>query len=179
MSEQTFSLLPFPTDSPLAGIKISGGIARNANTLAINYVLQGTFAEIEIPKQADVPVRQNNLWEQTCFEFFLGAKGFDQYWEFNLSPSGHWNVYRFESYRQGMQEETAFMSLPFKVQQEPGALRLGLEVDVSSIVRANQALEVGVNAVVKMKGGGMKYWALAHSGTRPDFHHRDTFAVAL
>ena len=99
MNEQSFALLPFSTDSPFGDIKINSGIARNANAFAINYVLQATMAEIVIPERAGIPIRKNNLWEETCFECFIGVKGFEYYWEFNLSPSGHWNVYRFESYR--------------------------------------------------------------------------------
>lgn len=179
MNEQSFSLLPFPADSPPPAIKISGSIARSSNTLAITYVLQGALAEIEVQEPADVAMRKGNLWEATCFEFFLGVKGVDQYWEFNLSPTGHWNVYRFESYRQGMQEETVFMSLPFSIQQDRDVLRLALEIDQVSIIHAGQALEIGVSGVIKFMDGGMKYWALAHPGTSPDFHRRDTFIVQL
>ena len=64
---------------------------------------------------ADMPARRDRLWEETCFEFFLAVKNSPRYWEFNLSPAGHWNVYRFADYRQGMQEEPAFASLPFSV----------------------------------------------------------------
>jgi hypothetical protein len=179
MNEQSFFLLPFPADSPPPATKISGNIARNSNTLAITYVLQGALAEIEIPERADAAMRKCNLWEATCFEFFLGVKGLDQYWEFNLSPAGHWNVYRFASYRQGMQEETVFMSLPFSVQHDQDFLRLALEIDLASIIHAGQALEIGVSAVIKFMDGGVKYWALGHPGTVPDFHRRDTVIVQL
>ena len=44
------------------------------------------------------PRRRDRLWEETCLELFLGEEGSERYWEFNLSPAGHWNVYRFEFY---------------------------------------------------------------------------------
>lgn len=179
MNEQSYSLLPFPTDTPFVDIQISSSIARNANAFVASYVLQGSLSEIVIPDPVERPIRKNNLWEETCFEFFLGKKGSGQYWEFNLSPSGHWNVYRFSSYRQGMQEETALIPFPMSVQQEPDALRLALEIDLVNIVRAGQALEVGISAVVKMVDGRMSCWALAHPDTRPDFHQRDSFIVKL
>lgn len=179
MNGQIFSLLPFPADDLLSDIKIGASVVRRSNTLVVSYVLQGTLTEVVIPEQEGRPIRKNNLWEGTCFEFFLGVKGFDQYWEFNLSPAGHWNVYRFEAYRQGMQEDAAFMSLPLKVRQEPDALRLGLEIDLANIIHAEQALEVAVSAVIKLKDGRMEYWAVAHSDDEPDFHQRDSFVVAL
>src|SRR4030042_7193941 len=56
--------------------------------------------------------------------FPFPGEGSERYWEFNLSPAGHWNVYRFASYRKEMREEPAFASLPFRVRTEPEALRL-------------------------------------------------------
>jgi len=65
------------------------------------------------------------------------------------------------------------------VKQEPDTLLLALEIDLVNIVRAGQALEVGMSAVIKLREGRMIYWALAHPDTRPDFHQRDSFTVAL
>ncbi len=43
--------------------------------------------------------RQDFLWEQTCFEIFIGVQGEDFYREINLSPSQAWQAYAFEEYR--------------------------------------------------------------------------------
>jgi hypothetical protein len=117
MNEQTFSLQPFPSTKPLPNLKIAGCIARHANQLNLRYTLFGDLTEVAIAPSSDTPMRKHELWEDTCFEFFLGIKDSQRYWEFNLSPAGHWNVYRFDGYRQGMQEETAFMRFPFSVQK--------------------------------------------------------------
>jgi hypothetical protein len=121
----------------------------------------------------------DRLWEETCLELFLGAKGSGRYWEFNLSPAGHWNVYRFTSYREGMQEEPALSSLPFGVRIEPGILRLSLDLDLRKILPAGEAVEAGVCAVIRTATGGTSHWALAHPGPRPDFHRRDGFALTI
>ncbi len=110
---------------------------------------------------------------------FLGARGSDWYWEFNLSPAGYWNVYRFAGYRQGMAEEVAFASLPFSVERGPESLILAVEVRLAGIVRADQGLDVGIAAVVKGRDGALTYWALAHPGPQPDFHRRDGFIIRL
>lgn len=39
------------------------------------------------------------MWEQTCFEIFIGVQGEDYYREINLSPSQAWQAYQFEEYR--------------------------------------------------------------------------------
>ena len=111
MNSRSFSLKPF--SSVGIPIMIKGSVGRLANKFSISYSLTGALSEIVIPAPADMPERRNNIWQETCFEFFLGLKDYDQYWEFNLSPSGHWNVYRFEAYREGKQDEETFTSLPY------------------------------------------------------------------
>ncbi len=179
MSGGSFSLQPFPVAGHLPRVTIVGSIARRSNTLAIRYALLGQVADLVIPAPAAMPARRYALWEETCFEFFLAVKDSPRYWEINLSPSGDWNVYRFTAYRQGMQEETAFTSLPLSVQRESDSLSLALELDLDVIVRADQALEVAVSAVIKQRDGEVTYWALTHRGPQADFHRRDTFIMTM
>lgn len=173
---KSFALRPFPSTLPLPDVRITGSIGRHSNRLSLAYALLGPLAEIEIP-QPDVPGRRNNLWEETCFELFLSPENSGGYWEFNLSPSGHWNVYRFEAYRQGMAEEQAFYSLPFSIRREQDALHLSLELDLDRILPKVQALEVGITAVIRSSKGAISYWALTHPGPEPDFHRRDGFII--
>jgi hypothetical protein len=177
--EQLFALQPFSSTKLLSDLKIVGKIARNANHLAIRYRLMGNLTEVAIAPRSDPPARKHNLWEDTCFEFFMGSKNCDRYWEFNLSPAGHWNVYRFDGYRQGMQEETAFTTLPFSVEQRSDSLELALELDLGKIVPAGQALEVAITTVIKHRDGEVTYWALTHQGAEADFHLRDSFILEL
>ncbi|PHM08176.1 DOMON-like domain-containing protein [Nostoc sp. 'Peltigera malacea cyanobiont' DB3992] len=179
MNNQTFSLQPFPSTESFPHLKITGNISRNANQLTICYNLGGDLKEIAIVPPSNAPSRKYELWEDTCFEFFLGIKDSARYWEFNLSPAGHWNVYRFDGYRQGMQEETAFEKLPFNVQNQVDSLAVALDVDLDKIVSANQAIEIGVTTVVKHRDGEITYWALTHQGIEADFHLRDSFIVEL
>jgi hypothetical protein len=179
MIEQCFSLQPFPRASPRPCFQITGSIARRSNRLAIRYALLGPLAEFTIPAPAAMPTRKNGLWEETCFEFFLAVMDSPGYWECNLSPAGHWNVYRFAAYRQGMQEEGAIVSLPFAVRNHIDTLELALDLDLDPIVRADQGLEAAISAVIKRPNGEATYWALTHRGSQADFHRRDGFIVTL
>lgn len=179
MSGQDFCLQPFSPLSPPLTIRITGHINRRRGHLAIRYDLRGDLAELVIPAPAARPARRHGLWEATCFEFFLGVKDAPQYWEFNLSPAGHWNIYRFARYRQGMAEETAFTSLPLNLRRHPDSLEVALELDVGSILAADQPLRVGIAAVIQLADGGLTYWALTHPGPEADFHRRDSFLVEL
>jgi hypothetical protein len=179
MSDRSFSLQPFSASSPLPDIEITGQIARHSNTLTIAYQLVGALAEIAIASPSASPTRQHELWQETCFEFFLGTPNSPQYWEVNLSPAGDWNVYRFESYRAGMEEEMAFESLPFSVQTRSNAFMLDLKLNLDSIVSEETKLHMAISTVIQTQNGEISYWALTHPGLEADFHRRDSFAISL
>lgn len=179
MNIQSFSLQPFPTVSPLPDIKIKCTVVRNSNTLDVSYELSGDIKDLLIPEKAGAPARKTRLWEETCLELFLGISNSPVYREFNLSPAGHWNVFLFDAYRQGMREEPAFKSLPFNVQVSPDSFVLCLEIELNRIIRTGQSLEAAVCAVVKQKNGNTSYWAVTHKGLQADFHRRDSFIIEL
>ncbi|BAY11515.1 DOMON-like domain-containing protein [Calothrix sp. NIES-2098] len=179
MNNQSFSLQPFPATGQLLKIKIAGNIARNVNKLTIQYTLFGDIEKIALASPSATPSRKHELWQETCFEFFLGIKNSQRYWEFNLSPAGDWNVYRFDGYRQGMQEEAAFSTLPFIIQQQADSLELTLDVDLDKIILQEQALEVAITTVIKQTDVEVTYWALNHRGAEADFHRRDSFILEL
>lgn len=179
MSGRDFSLKPFHPAGSMPDLKITGSITRRSGTLAVRYTLLGPLMEIMVTAPADRPVRKKKLWEETCFEFFLGIKDSERYWEINLSPEGHWNVYSFKSYRHGMQEEPAFMSLPFSVRDRSDTLQLALEFELSKIIPDYQPLQAGISAVIKTTDNKKSYWALTHPGPRADFHLRDSFILEL
>ena len=177
MNSHSFSLKPFsPVGIP---ITIKGNIGRNSNRFTVNYSLTGFLSNLVIPAPADLPERRNNIWQETCFEFFLGLKDDARYWEFNLSPSGHWNVYRFNAYREGQQEEEAFTSLPFNVSSSTDAFLLDMEFDLDKIITADETLEAGISAVIKQRDGNATHWALTHQNQQADFHKRESFIIEL
>jgi hypothetical protein len=179
MNSQDFMLQPFSKTGLWPGLQITGTVARQVNTLTISYLVSGPLGELTIPLWSDRPNRTIGLWEKTCLEFFIAERDSPRYWEFNLSPSGDWNVYRFEAYRQGLLEEEAFSSLPFKVRNQPDSFLLVLEFDLGVILRAEQLLEMAISAVLKTSQGDEGLWALVHRGPEADFHSRDSFVIKL
>jgi hypothetical protein len=179
MIPRHFTLKPFPGEAPRFPLQITGTIARHGHILALSYELRGDLAAVTLPAPAGRPARHHGLWEETCFECFLAYKDSSQYWEFNLSPAGHWNAYGFEAYRRGMHEEPALAALPFTVTRESASLLLTLEVDVARLFPRGQALDAAIAAVIKNQDSTLMYWALAHPGPQPDFHRRDSFLIRL
>ncbi len=174
-----FTLKPFGEDLVTASLKITGDLARRGSSLSWHYELRGNLKAVALPLPAARPARRHGLWEDTCFEFFLAEEKAEGYWEVNLSPAGHWNVYRFDAYRQGMQEEPAIAALPFTVQREADVFRLEVTMDLGGLIPADKALEAGLAAVIKGQDGSMSYWALTHPGPHPDFHRREAFIIRL
>ena len=125
MNLRNFALTPFTPLRPGLEVAVTGSLVRDARTLAITYTLRGPLAGLVIPAPDPRPARRDGLWEATCFEFFLAAPGTPAYWEFNLSPAGHWNVYRFADYRTGMTEETAVKALEVRVRRGCGRRAAG------------------------------------------------------
>lgn len=174
-----FLLKPFPGEGNPAGLTIRGSLGRRADTLSLLCEVRGDLSKVRIPAAAEAPGRRSRLWEETCLELFLGTEDSGTYWEFNLSPAGHWNAYRFASYREGMAEEPAVASLPFIVRRDPEGLLLAAEIGVGGIVPPGKSLSAAVAAVIGTSDGGKSHWAPAHPASRPDFHRRDGFVLTL
>jgi hypothetical protein len=125
------------------------------------------------------PDRQDGLWRRTCAELFFGVPGQTGYHEWNLSPSGHWNLYRFDGYRAGGRVETAVNGAAPQVLRAGGALTLRADLPLRPLGLAALPLEVGISAVVEATDGSLSHWALAHPAARPDFHDRRGFVLRL
>jgi hypothetical protein len=173
-----FQLQPFPA-ARLPEIEISGRIDRVDAILSIEYQLVGDLTQIEIPSPARLPSRKFALWEATCFEFFLGVPGASNYWEFNLSPAGDWNVFYLDDYRQGLRDEIVFTSLPVQIDRQPHSLSISLNCDLGKIISIEQQIEVAITSVIKVARGEFSYWALTHCDREADFHVRDSFIIKM
>jgi len=173
-----FRLIPFAS-GVLPIIEIVGSIDRVDNILSIEYQLLGDLNLVAIVSPAVAPSRKFELWEATCFEFFIGVLGDRNYWEFNLSPSGDWNVFHLDNYRQGLRNETVFTTLPFDIDRSANYLTLKLGFDLSQILSIARQLEVSVTTVIRSTQDELSYWALTHCGEEADFHLRDSFVIKL
>jgi hypothetical protein len=179
MTEHSFSLIPFPA-SVLPHISITGNVSLQNNILTLYYLISGEIENILFPLKSVSPRRQDELWKLTCFEFFLAIKDRPEYWEFNMSPSGDWNVYHMDAYRRvGFREETSLQQLPFEAQREADKFHLNVVVDLNPILQRRQSLELGITGIIQTADGKETYWALSHPARQADFHLRESFILVL
>lgn len=179
MRKQTFSLIPFP-GSDVPDVQLNGQVGRQNNSLTLQYSLRGETARILLPERSSQPVRRDGLWVTTCFEFFLAPLNDPQYWEFNLSPSGDWNVYRMDAYRRvGFREEMSIDRLQSEAWLDAGCFMLNANIDLSPLIEQNHPIQIGISSVIQTIEKHESYWALGHPDVKADFHNRDSFLIHL
>lgn len=179
MKGESFSLVPFPGEGFGFVSGISGRLFREGAKLSVVYELRGSLTDLLIPALAARSERRDGLWQQTCFEMFFRRRPAESYWEVNLSPAGHWNLYAFAGYRQGMREERSGNAPAFNRREQAGLLSVSLELDISGIVATDDDLAIALSAVV-VSGRSIPFcWALHHPAPKPDFHHPGSFVLNL
>lgn len=141
----------------------------------INFIGVGKPAGLRVPEEA-LAAHTDELWRTTCFELFV-ALDEDAYAEFNFSPSSAWAAYHFDHYRTGMR----MLEVPApRIHLSTSAERIALSVDMTEdALPWDRTGPIGLSAVIEEQDGAISYWALAHPVGKPDFHHRDCFALTL
>lgn len=177
ISVKEISLQTHPQSDPGGVTAIEVSLARcPGGTIDIIYHVSGDVAQVELPAPK-VPDRTNNLWKTTCFEFFIKHSKETFYLEYNFAPSGLWAAYQFDDYRAGAGDAAA-SDPTIHTDRDERQFTLSASVVLPDGWRERQLL-VGISAVITAKSGEISYWALALPPGKPDFHHKDCFALQL
>lgn len=171
--------MPFDPACPLRALRVTCEAERAGNLLAATWRVAGDLSPLALPEPAATPSRRDGLWRATCLELFFAASGSPLYRELNLSPSGAWNLYRFDGYRRGGRPEPLRDELPFAVRRDPGRLEVRVRLPLDGIAAEGERLELAPAAVLAAHDGTVSHWALTHDGPAPDFHRRDGFLLRL
>lgn len=176
------TLTPHP-DTPCDAVqRIDVHVTRpRARGLALTYRVAGDIDDVRWPAIVDEKMgsRADELWRSTCLEAFVSAGA--GYYEFNLSPSGEWAVYRFNGYRSGMTSAAGAELYTLEAGRNDGGFELSAELDLDGLshLLPGQPWRLGLSAVIEESDGRKSYWALSHAPGRPDFHHPDSFAALV
>ncbi|MEJ0086568.1 MAG: DOMON-like domain-containing protein [Pseudomonadota bacterium] len=148
--------------------------------LTLDYRLVGDLASLRLPEPRS-SVRSDGLWRHSCFEGFVGHAGANDYWEYNFSPSGAWAAYHFTGYREGMAPlmKGAAPQITQKIGSDSCEVLATLDLSWLAKSSAGIGLRLGLAAVIEDRARVLSYWALKHPTGKPDFHHADSFVVAL
>ena len=166
-------------DTP--AVKVTGievGIARfDDGRLWLRYHAEGHLEALEL-NEPRLPERTDNLWQSTCFEAFLRKQGEESYVEYNFAPSGQWSAYAFNQYRSGGANLVVESAPQILLDASEGHFAMETEINCPTDWR-NSVIDLSLTAVIKETDGTKSYWALVHPLGKPDFHHRDCFALRL
>jgi hypothetical protein len=163
----------------VSGIAVEVRLA-TATTLVCNYSLHGDVGRVRMSGAA-VGHRADGLWQHTCFEAFIGARGVAGYYEFNFSPTLDWAAYQFTDYRAGMAPANLTHAPGLQVRRSSDQFELTATVHLDGLTPLCDArtLRLALAAVIEDQRGGLSYWALEHPPGEPDFHHPDSFTLDL
>lgn len=167
-------LIPYNEKSS-SSIQLQADFSVQGKNIFLDYRLTDPGQLVSLnPEQSrtsDVP-RKDELWTATCFEAFLRVPGKDSYYEFNFSTDPAWNAYAFTGYRTPQPPaETKDFRLMGLIWKEGH-----LQVELENLTPYNE-FEVSLTAVLQFKDLSKTYWAVAHKGPQPDFHHVDSFVL--
>ena len=162
---------PDVPDERVTGISVT--VDRGCAGLLLTYRLEGELAALRIP---DAPLDRERLWAHTCFEAFFAGEAGAAYREFNFSPNGQWMRFDFSAYRQRA-DGPGGSEPAIGLRRDKHVLELTARLPADQL--PSGALRAGLTAVVEHADGSLRYWALRHPPGKPDFHHRDGFALTL
>lgn len=120
-------------------------------------------------------MRADDLWRHSCFELFAAGAG-SAYRELNFAPSGQWAAYDFVDYRSGMTE--AVVSRAPLIVRRQGTMTFEITLDAALLNPLRcEPRALALCAVIEERGARFSYWSLHHAVGKPDFHHRESFAL--
>ncbi len=152
---------------------VTAAISPTPQGCEAEFRLEGHVPSIVVPAPA-TPARRDNLWKTTCFEIFWQPIGDTWYREFNLSPSGQWAAYDFDSFREGMRDAPV-EAIAVACSHDEGALVL----KASIAAHLPDPAQVALNAIVEHPDGSLQFWALAFPPGKPEFHSEACRAIIV
>ena len=166
-----------PGRSPDVAVKAS--VRFSDATLRCVFELTGAILDIVLPEAGEVR-RTDELWQATCFELFLQDHPGPAYQEFNISPAHGWNIYQFDTYRQGMRPVPTRRAPKIHSRRGHDDFLLSFEIAETDFLRRPDFLHhpgrVNLTTILLDRSGDLHYYALDVSHTPPDFHNPDSFA---
>ncbi len=120
-------------------------------------------------------IQKSGLWNETCFEFFWRFKS-KEYYELNVSPAGHWQIYSFYSYRNPNESNPIQFRLDNLSSSQMGnEYRFDCEL-ISSETSWIEMSSFQPTAILQSKSG-LEYFAPSHPTEKPDFHRMDHWII--
>jgi hypothetical protein len=136
------------------------------------FTIQGPIDTIIMPLHQRSPLRRDNLWKHTCLELFIHPPASRAYTELNITPSGHYNLYRFDDYRTG--QTPLSIATPPTITSHVTPTVATFDITLPALA---PPVALGPAVILEHLDNTLSYWALSHPSTSPDFHLGDLHTI--
>ena len=163
----TLLLKPFEAWAAQGGFSCSVRLRQKGCRLLLCFRVHGPLEQLIIPPASDGADFRPELWRTTCMECFLRPERGQPYTEWNFSPSRHWWVCAFDSYRLPARRQPDGLR-PLRMHARTAAEHLDLVAFIPLNDDVTQRIDPAV--LLEHADGRRSHWARTHQGDRPDFH---------
>jgi len=167
-----FDLREFKAQNPSSlNVQLAFGVSH----MEFNFVVKGEEPH-RFPSllSENLRKRKDELWKTDCFEIFWDYGG-ESYYELNLSPLGHWQVYSFQSERKRREEFDVHPPILSSTIHPNGYSLVGrLQLDNQNPTAPYKSHPC---VILNDGPGGFRYYASSHPQKAPDFHDKSHWKV--
>jgi hypothetical protein len=177
--KQRLKLIEHPKIKNLSGFGVSASLTKPTTQLwKVEFQVSGKIGSLKSVSKTRVDTfstRGRDLWQSTCFEFFLAPLGRDSkhYCEWNFSPTGHWDFFAFKQYREPIQLELAprnYGVSDFKSISTQEVLNLEFVVESGAEFLYSKS-RFNLSCILETENNSKYYFSLDHRNPeKPDFH---------
>jgi len=155
----------------MANITVEASFLIRNQTIQLEYKIEGEIAKYNFPQESQQK-RVHELWRKSCFEFFFSIGDSDEYYEINISPTTEWNIYHFNSYREGMKEVTDISIPSINVHRGKESISLSFEVQFLAQEIVNKPFSYNL-ATILLNNSSLRYFFTIHRKDGDvDFHNK-------
>lgn len=156
-------------------LTVEGTLILNSNKLSLHFKISGALKSYSFPKKEKLK-RANELWRATCFELFLANSKTKIYYEINISPTLHWNIYRLETYRAEPKELIVSSEAIIKIREDEQSYEINFELECKELDLA-EFDQYNLAVILLNNQNEREFWTIRPMGKSPDFHDRDGFSL--
>ena len=163
-----------------SNLQIEAWVERlNKRRVQIQLKLRDEQHQVTWPPHHGSQTRAEYLEKSTCFEIFIQQADHANYVNVQLTPSGLWNAYRFDQYRQPKQvpprHEQHIRIEQLLIEHH----RISLVLDLAQLYPRRSRIHIGLAAILAHRQDLHTDWSLQHSAASADPHCAEDWRTQL
>ena len=149
-------------------LTIESTLTFDSNKIFLHFKITGILKNYQFPKR-DKFKRADELWKATCFELFLANSKIQSYYEINISPTLHWNIYRLAKYRAEPKELMVSNEPLIELREDKKHYEIDFELECKELDLA-EFDQYNLAVILLNRENEREFWTVNPVGESPDFH---------